>query len=135
MKNNYSEVCKKNQSQSHSRVGFSESLKIVRDRIEISSFEPSNRAFANELFFIIAEVGALPCDAQIQINGEKLSAETVSEVYTQLEKEHLELVIEKFREAKYEIKHRKSYFRTALYNCVFEFESYYENQVRKDGIA
>ena len=135
MTNNYSEVCKKNQSQSHCRVSFSESLRRVRYRIDISSFEPSDRAFANELILIIAEVGALPCDAQIQINGEKLSAETVSEVYAQLEKEHLELVIEKFREAKYEIKYRKSYFRTALYNCVFEFESYYENQVRKDGTA
>lgn len=135
MINNYSEVCKKNQSQSHCRVSFSENLRRTRNRIDISSFEPSDRALANELIFIIAEVGALPCEAQIQINGEKLSAETVREVYVQLEKEHLELVIEKFREAKYEIKYRKSYFRTALYNCVFEFESYYENQVRKDGTA
>lgn len=135
MKNNYSEVCEKNQSQSHCRVSFSESLRRVRDRIEISSFEPSDRALANELILIIAEVGALPLSSQVQVNGEKLSAETVSEVYSQLEKEHLELVIEKFRVAKYEIKYRKSYFRTALYNCAFEFESYYENQVRKDGIA
>ncbi|MGN0492290.1 MAG: DUF6017 domain-containing protein [Acutalibacteraceae bacterium] len=135
MKNNYSEVCKKNQSRSHCRVSFSESLRRVRGRIEISSFEPSDRALANELILIIAEVGALPLGSQVQVNGEKLSAETVSEVYAQLEKEHLELVIEKFRAVKYEIKYRKSYFRTALYNCVFEFESYYENQVRKDGTA
>ena len=135
MKNNYSEVCKKSQRQSHCRVSLSESLRSIRDRIEISSFEPSDRALANELILIIAEVGILPRDTPVQINGEKLAAEAVSEVYSQLEKEHLELVIEKFRAAKYEIKYRKSYFRTALYNCVFEFESYYENQVRKDGTA
>lgn len=135
MINNYSEVCKKNQSQSHCRVSFSESLRRVRSRIEISSFDPSDRALANELILIIAEVGTLPLGSQVQVNGEKLSAETVSEVYAQLEKDHLELVIEKFRGAKYEIKYRKSYFRTALYNCVFEFESYYENQVRKDDTA
>lgn len=135
MKSNYSEVCKKSQCQSQCRASLSESLRGVRDRIEISSFEPSDRALANELILIIAEVGILPCGTQVQINGEKLVAEAVSEVYAQLEKEHLELVIEKFRAAKYEIKYRKSYFRTALYNCVFEIESYYENQVRKDGIS
>lgn len=133
MQKNYSGVYEKSQCQSHCRVSLSESLSTVHGRIEILSFETCDRALANEIMLIMAEVGTLPFNAQVQINGEKLTAETVNEAYGHIEKEHIEFVIEKFRAVKYEIKYRKAYFRTALYNCVFELESYYENQVRKDG--
>lgn len=132
MNNKNSEVCEKSQSQV--KVGFREALNSAMAQINLQEFDRADRALAYELIMIIAEIYSLYPLSSVKINGEKLTAETVSEVYSRLNSDHLKFCIGKFREVKYEIKYRKSYFRTALYNSAFETESYYENAVRKDGL-
>ena len=133
MNNKNSEVCEKSQSQV--KVGFREALNSAMAQINLQEFDRADRALAYELIMIMAEVYSLYPRCSVKINGDKLPAETVSEVYSQLCSDHLKFCISKFRDANYEIKYRKSYFRTALYNSAFECESYYENAVRKDGWA
>ncbi len=133
MNNKNSEVCEK--SQGHVKVGFKEALNTAMAQIDLQEFDRCDRALAYELIMIIAEIYSLYPLSSVKINGEKLTAETVSEVYSQLNSDHLKFCIGKFCEVKYEIKYRKSYFRTALYNSAFETESYYENAVRKDGLV
>lgn len=137
MNNNHSEVCKKShcQSQGQYRAGFAENLYSVFSQIEYTSFAPEVQPLAYELGMIIAEIYTLSENFKVRIGGAQLPAEMVSAVYQRLTKENIELVIEKFRGIDYEIKYRKSYFRTALYNSAFERESYWENQVRKDGFV
>lgn len=135
MSNKQSEVCEKSQSQSHVKVGFTEALHTAMAQIDLQEFDRADRALAYELIMIIAEMYSLYPLAPVKINGEKRQAGTVSEVYSRLESDHLKFCINKFQEVRYEIKYRKSYFRTALYNSVFECESYYENAVRRDGLV
>ncbi len=132
MINKYSEVCVK----SHGRVtvGFTEAKHIAMAQIDLREFEEKDRDFAYELIIIIAEVYSLPPACSVKIGGEKLSAGTVGEVYGGLGSDHLKMCIENFRNVSYEIKHRKSYFRTALYNSLFEFESYCENAAGRYGL-
>ena len=132
MNNKNSEVCEK--SQGHVKVGFKEALNTAMAQIDLQEFDRADRALAYELIMIIAEMYSLYPLAPVKINSERLTAETVGEVYSRLTSDHLKFCIGKFREVKYEIKYRKSYFRTALYNSAFETESYYENAVRKDGL-
>ena len=134
MDNNYSEVCKRSQSHSQGQVGFAENLYAVFSQIEYTSFEETVQPLVYELGMIIAEIYTLSENCEVRIGGKPLPVTMVSEVYTRLTRDNLEMVIENFRNVSYEIRHRKSYFRTALYNSVFECESYWENQIRKDEI-
>lgn len=124
------EIENKNQSPGHRPVGLMEMLKLTKARIELESFSPSDKAFAKEIALIIAEVLRLPETAEIRIDGNKLPSSLVKEVFSMVEREHVENVMTAFRSAKYEIRHKKTYLRTALYNSVFEIESRVENEFR-----
>jgi hypothetical protein len=112
------------QVSSQSQVkSFSEILSEVRERVEIECFEKRERAVAEELCLIIAEVEWLPSEAVARIGGNDLPATYVSEIYRRIDNGRLAAVIFKYSEARYPIKHKKTYLRTALYNEVFEHES------------
>lgn len=116
------------------RVGsFAEALRGVKARACLYAFRKEDRQQALELCYIIAEAERLPDGTPMQIGGDKLPAELVREVYGLLQHEHLEMVIENFKKEQRELRYKKSYLRTALYNAVFELESHYINQVNVDG--
>ena len=123
----------KNQSHGHRPVGLMEMLELTKDRIEIETFFPSDRAFAGEIALIIAEVMRLPETAEIRIDGNRLPAGMVREVYAMIERDHVASVMAGYRRAKYEIRHKKTYLRTALYNSLFELESEDEHEFASEG--
>lgn len=124
----------KERQQQTVRVGsFSEALRGVKERMYLDAFPREDRPQALELCFIIAEAERLPDGTPMQIGGDKLPSELVREVYGLLQHEHLEMVIENFKKEQRELRYKKSYLRTALYNAVFELESHYINQVNADG--
>lgn len=115
------------------RVGsFLETLSAVENRVGFVNFRREDRAQAKELCLIIAEIERLPDRYDVQIAGEKLPAEMVREIFRMVEHEHIEMVIDNFKKERREIAFKKSYFRTAIYNSVFELESHYINQVNAD---
>ena len=107
-------------------------LDDVRDMIEIECFSPRDRALAEQIAMIIAEVHLLPATSKIRVGGSDIDAWIVTQVYNRLRHEHVADVISHFREATYEIKHIKTYLRTALYNSAFESEARLDNAVRAD---
>lgn len=102
---------------------FYEVLQAVRDQININCFFREDWNQVSEIFLIIAEMYKLPPQAEVQINGQKLPASLVQEVYLLLKEEHISRVMQNYEEATYPIKFKKTYLRTALYNVVFEYES------------
>lgn len=117
-----------------SRVGcYRARLAELSGDIPIECFDECDRAMVGEIHRIIAEMSILPEECDVQIDGMKLPAGVVSEVYLDLTVEHVKEVIQKFNEVSDRIRHRKSYLRTALYNEVLEHASGDMNQLRVWG--
>lgn len=128
MKNSYLSENKTQASQARCVGKFSAKLQEVQKRIEYSFIRMGDRAQALELCMMIAEVELLPDEYDIQIAGDKLPACMVKEIFEKIGHDHVEMVIENFKNERREIKFKKSYLRTALYHSVFEIESHYINQ-------
>lgn len=111
------------------QMSFFDVLEYIREIIDIECFGESDKRFAESIAYIIAEVLILPEDALVKISGVNLSAKTVAQVFLGVTHEHVAGVITRFRNVNYEIKHLKTYLRTALYNSFFEFEAEIENFV------
>ena len=116
------------------RKTFKESLNLALDQIEWECFDRASplTPLYRELILIISEVYALDPHDKVRIAGETLPVTLVQEVYRELTKEHVELVADNFDTLTREIKFKKSYLRTALYNSVFELESYWINKINSE---
>ena len=107
---------------------FNKNLNTVKEQVEFECFTPEQQGFAEEICFIITEINNLSPSARVKIGGENYSADMVQEVYHRLTHEHILLVMDNFSRIRYEIKHKKTYLRTSLYNSVFELNAHWENQ-------
>lgn len=140
-----------NQSRSHSQVErspeaiseridrayfddmtFSEAFVAVKEQVEFFAFSDTDKDEADGICLIIAEILKLPPASMVRIGGNNLPAEMVQAIYYRLTHEHIELVISNYARAAYEIKFKKTYLRTALYNAVFEYEAHYTNAFASD---
>lgn len=118
------------------RVGcYRARLEELAEDIPIDTFDECDRAVAAEIHRIIAEIFILPEECDVQIDGAKLPAGVVNDVYFELTVEHVREVIKKFDEVSGRIRHRKSYLRTALYNEVLEHASGEMNELRVAGLG
>lgn len=129
MKKSFSENSESSQVRSSGRKLY-EIFALVQKQIDFESFLPGDRELAREISMIISEIYWLPSNSSVRIGGNTLTAGMVSEVYEQLRYENIESVIGNFQNIKYPVRHIKSYFRTALYNSVFENEARLDNSVR-----
>lgn len=132
MKYNYA-FTNHSQGRSHSQVGhisLGDHLRRIKAQIESECFEEEYRAQVAEICLIIAEVFMLPSTAEIQIAGQKLTVSLVCGIYDMLEWRDIVAVMDNTEKATYEIKHKKAYLRTALYNAVFERETREMNELR-----
>ena len=125
-------LCENSES---SQVGFSgrklyEVFALVQKQIDFESFLPADREIAREIAMIISEIYWLPSGCSVRIGGNALTAGMVAEVFEHLQFENIESVIRNFQNIKYPVRRIKSYFRTALYNSVFENTSRLDNSVR-----
>ena len=85
-----------------------------------------------ELCLIIADVLVLEPDTIITINGAKMAAFLIQEVYGKLNNDHLRFVFANFQNVSHHVHNKKAYLRTALYNAVFEIESHFVNNMNRD---
>ncbi len=118
------------------RPTLGEARKRARGQLMTDSgFFGRDRAMAESLCMIMAEVYMMdPCGV-ILIAGERMEGYVVQEVFSEIGPEHAELVIENFKKETRLVKQKKLYLRTALYNAVFEYEAHFENLVRADGVV
>ena len=118
------------------RVGcYRARLAELGELMPLDTFEEGDRALVGEIHRIIAEMSILPKECDVQIDGAKLPAGVVSEVYRELTDEHIRTVIEGFAAISKRIVYRKTYLRTALYNAVLEYSSGEMNQERAWGFG
>lgn len=92
----------------------------------------TDQGIAHEICLIIAEMNCLADNAIVQIRQTKMTASTVREIYSMLRLDHVQYVIGKYKHITYTVRFPKSYFRTALYNAVFELNSRIENDANVD---
>ena len=85
-----------------------------------------------ELCLVIADVLVLDPDSTITINGSKMAAFLIQEVYRQLNNDHLRFVFDNFQNVSHRVHNKKAYMRTALYNAVFEIELHFVNNMNRD---
>lgn len=125
MKNIYNDSARLGSQSPSGRVGLDMASAIAKARcqIDVTCFKPCDRAQAEELIMMIAEIYRLPGGWEVQIDGGKLPAAMVAEVYETLREEHILAVICEFEKIDHEIKYKKSYLRTALYNEAFTHAS------------
>jgi len=87
-----------------------------------------------ELCLIIAEIYIKPPEGEVRIAGAMTQVFIVQEVYRELKNEHIERVVEKYREQGHRIHNKKAYLQTALYNVMFEFDAGTTNELRAAGL-
>ncbi len=111
---------------------FSELLRqtaLQTDLTGIKRTHPAVFAQAQELCAIIAEVYSMASESEINVNGERMRASFVADVFLHLTSEHILAVIENYNQRRYAVKNKKSYLRTALYNSVFELANGIVNDI------
>ena len=114
------------------RRWYSIARRTARAAFEVDTFPPEDRGLAETIADIVAEMTMIPSGATVSIEGIAMPSDAVMDVYSELTREHVALVIENFRHVTYRIRHIKSYLRTALYNSVFELDARIENDVAAD---
>lgn len=87
---------------------------------------------AREVCMIIAEVYMMDPDKLIRISGEWLDGHVVQQVFGQLTIEHVVMVIDEFCRLTVDVRNKKAYLRTSLYNSVFSIDAHYTNRVNYD---
>ena len=120
------------QSQSGQVGSFPAVCEAVREQIELEAFAEDMEPLAVEVARITAEIYMMPGSWQIRIDGQYMPAAMVQQVFNQLEHDHVEAVLYRFSEVPYEIRHIKTYLRTALYNAIFEAEARTTNDFARD---
>ena len=127
-------VGRESESQSRRVGSLRETLAEVYSQIDVQYFNGLDEGLVKEIALIIAEIYKLPPTWEVQIDGQKLPAEMVADVYRELTCSHVECVIRGFRGASYKITYKKSYLRTALYNEVFQNDARITNDLRAGGV-
>lgn len=117
------------------RPSFREAISRAEKQVEYGIILHDGRlapALAHEICMIIAEVYMMNPEHPIRISGEWLDGHVVQQVFGELTREHVEMVIEEFCRLTTDIRNKKMYLRTALYNSVFSISAHYTNRVNHD---
>ena len=117
------------------RPSFREAISRAERQIAawaICADTPTDKPLVREICAIIAEVYMMHPERPIRISGEWLDGYVVQEVFGQLGQMHALAVIEQFRAVTDEIRNKKAYLRTSLYNSAFSLNAHYTNKVNHD---
>ena len=113
---------------------FGQAMKRASEQVELPILVQNGMRLARCLCAVMAETYMLRGDVPVRIGGELLPASVVQGVFSCLTGEHLEQVERRFREVDYEIKNKKGYLRTALYNAAIEFDAQIINDIKASGM-
>ena len=108
------------------RPSFREAMEIIRHDREIDP------GLGRELCMIMAEVYMMDSEKPIRISGEWMDGHVVQQVFAELRRDHVVMVADEFCRLTSDIRNKKAYLRTALYNSVFSIDAHYTNRVNHD---
>lgn len=110
---------------------FSSILKRIKKQIYYDEIvNPYNLDLINEVVGILVDLNLSESEF-ITIDGEKKSRQLVLKTFNGITYENILYVIEKFKEQTQEIKKKKQYIISILYNSFLEQNFHYTNQIRK----
>jgi len=113
------------------RLSFQAVLEDVKRQIQYDRFA-YDCGQTEGICKIIAEVLKLNPEGEMKIEEERIPVSMVQEVFRELQFEHVQFTLEKYRSITKLIRNKKAYIRTALYNSYFELEAHYTNLVNHD---
>lgn len=101
---------------------FYEIYEYQIDKYKVFANRRTEHMIAMTLCKIIAEVAKMPPDQMISVDSEEITAGTVAEVYDMLSPDQFYYAVERIGNLGNadEIKKKKNYLRTVLYNAFFE---------------
>ena len=117
------------------RPSFREAISRAERQIDKSDILIDGRldvGLVREVCMIIAEVYMMDPARPIRISGEWLDGYLVQEIFREISRMHVETVIDEFCRLVIDIRNKKAYLRTALYNIVFTLDAHYTNRVNHD---
>lgn len=110
-------------SRAERQVGYWE-MKKSSDKL----MHQMNMEIVHEMCAIMAEVYMMDQTDKIRISGEWLNVYMVQDVFGEITREHVTDVLTDFNKLTCEIKNKKAYLRTMLYNSVFSLSANAKNQ-------
>lgn len=113
------------------RPSFREAISRAERQIDADCIS-GDKEMIHEICAIIAEVYMMNPDNPVRISGEWLDGYLVKEVFSELTQMHAEAVLGEFERLTSEIRNKKAYLRTSLYNSVFSLSAHYTNKVNHD---
>ena len=108
---------------SPSRPSFREAISLAKKQVSAFAFDESDKGIVEEICMIIAEIYMMNPDKPIRISGEWLDGYIVSEVFREIDSEHVRFVINSYKRVSGAIQNVKAYLRTMLYNSVFSIDA------------
>ena len=117
------------------RPSFREAIRRAERQVERDIMLERGRippSLAREVCMIMAEVYMMDPDKPIRISGEWLDGHVVQQVFGELTYDHVAMVIEEFCRLTIDVRNKKAYLRTLLYNSVFSLDAHYTNRVNYD---
>lgn len=102
----------------------------LEKKILKNDFSEEEKEKAKTMIKIIAEVMLMDGDCNINISGIPYKAEWIKESFAEIDAEDVKTVIKNLDRLRAEIRNKKTYLRTALYNAVNEraLRNIYERQ-------
>jgi hypothetical protein len=108
--------------------------KYIQEQIDYAGLITNTResGFIDNIVSVMVDVMITESDEMVKIGKEYKPFPVVKGVIIKLTRDHIELVMKKYREQPKEIFYKKAYLRTMLYNVYNEMDAHYENQIRVD---
>jgi len=125
------------------RLSFTEILEAVKEQVDYDSFAESGVGLdgrvwtrTDPLYFnicrIIADMYVKPPTTPVKIEGAWIEAAIVQERYRELDRDHIDHVVTKFKAQTGLIQKLKPYLQNMLFNVLDEHDAYYTNLVNHD---
>lgn len=105
------------------------SLEDVKEQIGLSDFSFFDKRQAQEIALLIQDVLNMPENATIRVAGIDRTSKEVKERFRLLDHYYIEYVIEAIKDNTTDIRNKRSYLITALYNAPTTLETHYQNQI------
>ena len=119
------------------RLHYSTLKAEIQENVEYESLISQNgdREFIDSLIQVILDVILTESPDTVKIGQELKSRDIVKSIYLSLNEEHIQHVVDKYKEQHHQINNKSAYLRTMLYNAFQELEPHFANKVRSDGIV
>ena len=106
------------------------SISDVKDQIGYDAFSITDINLVDEIALLINDILNVPDGRTVWIAKEPIQSELVKERFSQLNKFHIDYVLECMKSNTNKITNIKSYLLTALYNAPATMNNYYQNKYK-----